>query len=107
MLLHVRIDTTGTGPTPEAARQTADAKTLEKNRTIESLMDPSVDGSPDTRPSLTYCNRRPVYGQEMIEHIRWSQIPKDATVCEVCKVKSSSRDPHVVTYIRDDQTAPM
>jgi hypothetical protein len=107
MLLHVRINTAGSGTSEEAALRDHENNVLLKNRAIESLMDPSVDASPNTVPNLTYCNRFVVYGKGEIKHIRWSQIPEDATVCEVCRTNSSSRDPHIVTYILDEQTAPM
>jgi hypothetical protein len=105
MLLHVRIVTVGGGPTEEAAQRDLENSLLEKNRAIESLVDPSVDHSPNTGPNLTYCGRRVVYGgPERIERIH-APLPPGAQVCAACKARSAQIRDHEILYIRDDQTA--
>ncbi len=105
MLLHIRIKTTGRGPSTEAADKDLANSVLQKNRAIESLVDPSVAPSPDTRPSLTYCNRRVDFGKGEIKHIH-QPLLDGATVCQACRANPSV--PGIDNlYILDEQTAPM
>jgi hypothetical protein len=106
MLLHVRIDTSGRGRTSEQAHEDAENNILHKNRAIESLTDPSVDPSPDTRPTLTCCNRRVVYGKGVIKRFRWP-LPKGGAVCETCLANPLTPSGYANTYLDDEQTAPM
>jgi hypothetical protein len=106
MLLHIRIKPTGLGTTMEAANKNLDASVLQKNRAIESVVDPSVDPSPDTRPSLTYCNRRVDFNKGEIEHIH-QPLPEGATVCEACRASPSVPGDYDNLYILDEQTAAM
>jgi hypothetical protein len=106
MLLHIRINTSGVGTSLEAANKDLDNSVLRKNLAIESLRDPSVDESPDTRPSLTYCNRRVVFDKGVVEHIRWP-LPEGADVCKACHANPLVPGGYGLTYIRDEQTAAM